>query len=237
MTTYTAGLNVEKDFQEHNRLVFVDIETTGLEEDKDFILEVGLKVTDANLNVLGEWSSLVLNEGQSWRAKLAGNTFVWEMHMKSGLIKELDDLQNKVYRPGSFEPNVVAWAAYQWLENEMGLIPGIQPMVGSSVHFDRDFLFVHMITLHSFFSYREADVSGLKEWCKRFNPDVAEDVTKRFKKEDSKHRVLPDIDNTIAELKFYVDNFLFVPGNALDASLSGCCEDQLVIPGMESIKP
>ena len=213
-----------------DKLVFCDIETTGLDERKDFILEVGLVVTDLQLNILGEWSSLVLND--DWRARLAGNQLVWDMHTKSGLIKELDQLQNSPHLPGDYDSAVVAFKAYTWLTKDMGLPENEIPCAGSSVHFDRDFLRnSRMIVLNSFFSHRNIDVSSLKELCRRYNRDLWEQISARTANITKNHRVLGDIYATMDELKIYIENFLFVPGNALEDSISG----QPVIPGLENV--
>lgn len=213
-------------------LVFADIETTGLSPEKDYILEVGLVVTDLQLKVLGQWQSLVLNEG--WRARLAGDQFVWDMHTKSGLIDDLDSIQDIPHLPGHNTPQVVAWAAYKWLTEDMGLPEGKIPCFGSSAHFDREHLRAQrMAVLDSFFSHRIVDVSGLKELCRRYNKELYESIKKQFSKDDAAHRALLDIFATINELKVYIENFLFVPGNELDTiSLI----NHPVLPGLESLR-
>lgn len=226
-------INPDKEYQENNILVFVDIETTGLERSKDKILEVGLSVTDLQMNVLGTWSSLVVPEG--WRARLAGNQYVWNMHTNSGLIKELDAMQADAHHPGNIEPPVVAWAAYKWLTEDMGLAAGILPSCGNSVHFDREMLRETMPVLDSFFNYRNIDISTVKELCRRYNRELYNSIKEQFNKDLTVHRVKEDIESSIRELKIYVDNFLFVPGNALDDYME-LNEQQLVIPGMEALK-
>lgn len=214
---------------EDDVLVFADIETTGLDPEKDFVLEVGLAVTDLQLNYLGDWSSLVLND--DWRARCAGNEFVWDMHTKSGLIRELDNLQNGPHDPNNYEPAVVAFNAYKWLTEDMGLPDGRIPCAGSSVHFDRDFFKrTRLIVLDSFFSYRNIDVSSLKELCRRYNKGLWESISQQTSKTDAVHRALPDISSTVFELKTYLDNFLFIPGNLLEDTVTF---NQPVIPGLE----
>lgn len=226
-------INPDKEYQESNVLVFVDIETTGLERSKDKILEVGFSVTDLQMNVLGTWSSLVVPEG--WRARLAGNEYVWNMHTNSGLIKELDAAQEGARHPGNMEPPVIAWMAYKWLTEDMGLLPGILPSCGNSVHFDREMLRETMITLDTFFNYRNIDISTVKELCRRYNRELYNSIKEQFNKDSTAHRVKEDIESSIRELKIYVDNFLFVPGNALDDYME-LDQQQLVIPGMEALK-
>lgn len=216
-------------------LVLVDIETTGLNDvyDDDVVCEVGLKVVDRQLRTWGEWSSLVLNE--NWRAKMARNQLVWDMHTKSGLIKELSETVDQPHFPGQYTPPVVAFQAYKWLTEEMGLPPGKMPMMGSSVQFDREFLNREMIVLEKFFTYRNIDVSTLKELCMRFNSELYVAIKEEFKKEDAKHRVLPDLEATLSEFRAYLDNFLFVPGNAISQGVGDFTEDenQPPLPGLE----
>ena len=216
-------------------LVLVDIETTGLNDvfDDDVVLEVGLKVVDLQLNVIGEWSSLVDNE--DWRAKVARNQFVFNMHTKSGLISAIDALYQGPRQPCEYAPQLVALRALQWLTIDMGLPSGKLPAMGSSVQFDRDFLHREMIVLDNFFTYRNIDVSTLKELCMRYNPDLYAAIKNDFKKEDAVHRVLPDLDATIAEFRTYRDNFLFIPGNSIAAKIGDFDEDetQQILPGLE----
>lgn len=226
-------INQDKEFQADNLLVFIDIETTGLNRLKDKILEVGISVTDLQMNVLGTWSSLVISD--EWRERLSGNQLVWDMHTKSGLIKEIDAIQDEAYQPDDLSPAVVAWKAYRWLKEEMGLIAGIQPSCGNSVHFDRDMLKEIMPVLDSFFTYRNIDISTVKELCRRYNRELFNGIKVQFKKEDVAHRVKEDIESSIRELRCYIENFLFAPGNKLEGLLESG-DNQPVLPGMESLK-
>lgn len=214
-------------------LVLVDIETTGLNDvfNDDVVCEVGLRVVDLDLNVVGQWTSLVDNEG--WRAKMARNPFVHNMHTKSGLIADLESLDGVPRHPGEYTPPVVALKAYQWLTGEMGLEENTIPAMGSSVQFDREFLHREMIVLNSFFTYRNIDVSTLKELCSRFNPELYKAIKEGFKKSDAKHRVQDDIDATLAEFRIYLDNFLFIPRYAISNGDFAEDETQPVLPGLE----
>lgn len=192
-----------------NVLVWVDIETTGLDAEKDVPLELGIKVTDTNLKVLHEKAWLVFEPG--WRERLLGaDSFVQEMHTKSNLKSELFDYSlNAEETPAQF----ISSRAVYWLVEVLELPTGEYPLCGSSVHFDRKFLQKYFPALHSFFSYRNIDVSTVKELCKRLRPKIYEKNilnNPRFDKANAKHRVLDDIDNSIEELKIYI-NHLFVP--------------------------
>lgn len=212
------------------RFVFVDLETTGLLEREDFVCEVGLKVTDEKLNVLGEWSSLVMNDG--WRARMASDQFVWSMHTKSGLIKDLDQLSGNFTAHRDNTREVVAYRARMWLTDQMGLTPKELPITGSSIQFDRDFLRYHMPFLNDFFSYRNIDISTIKELCYRLNPELARAIKAKFSKDNAQHRVLADINGSIEELRTYIDEFLFVPGEEVLALSDDAFEGQDPLPGL-----
>ena len=67
----------------------------------------------------------------------------------------------------------------------------------------------------------------------RYNPDLYAAIRSQFRKEEAAHRVLPDLDATIAEFRVYLDNFLFVPGNSIASNIGDFVEDQPVLPGLE----
>lgn len=212
----------------NDRLVLVDLETTGLTATQDYILEVGLVVTDAELNVLGSWSSLVKNplriprnelgrvrvpRSDDWLDRIKADDHVEKMHEQSGLLDEIRLLPDRDFFDGqslTYQPVDVSYRGYLWLTDTMGLEAGKYPMVGNSVHFDRRFLDEHMRVLLGFWTYRNLDVSSVKEAAKVFNPELYEAMTRdpRFDKANAKHRALPDLYASIEELKFYKEHFL-----------------------------
>lgn len=190
-----------------DKFIIVDIETTGLDPRQDMVLEVGVIVTDSDLQIEAENSWLVRENG--WRARLNENPVVREMHEKSGLVNDIIAL------PGYSDPDrpteaMVALFIWRWLNDTLGLEAGVYPMTGSSVHFDRQFLNERLIVAESFFHYRNIDVSSVRSLCSAFNPEVYAVLKSdaRFQKENSAHRALPDARTTLAELTFYRDHFL-----------------------------
>lgn len=183
-----------------DRLIWCDIETTGLDPRKELLLEVGFKITDLDLNVIDDrqvtiWTTPDYDE-HCKEDKV--DPFVWEMHKKSGLW---DVVQSEGSKPGEAR----TWI-YEWI-NGHGVSKD-EPLCGSSVQFDRLWLDMWMPEVINRFSYRNIDISTLKELCRRYNPELytkLEDDVPNHKL----HRVLPDLDDTIAEFKFYRDNFLF----------------------------
>lgn len=200
-------------------LYWVDIETTGLSAKDDHILELGIQVTNLDLSIL---------DAQSWRvwtpviaqrhitmqmeAELAdtkqaeASKFVLEMHDKSGLW-------NDAMQHGG-TPDQLIEGATKFLD-EWGIDPKSDPMCGSSVGFDREFLGEHYPEVLSRFHYRNIDISTLKELCKRVNPRMYSFLdrdTARLQVEPL-HRALPDLVNSRVEAKWYFDNFLHVAPN------------------------
>ena len=120
------------------------------------------------------------------------------MHTKSGLWEEA---VTQGIRPQAAVTGLVNWLIKYDVNNT-------EPLCGSSVQFDRNWLDYHMPEVISHFSYRNIDISTVKELCRRYNPElykkIAVDVVPL-----KDHRVMSDLDDTIAEFKFYRDNFLF----------------------------
>lgn len=189
-------------------LVWVDIETTGLDPNRDSILEVGLAITDPLGDSPDRWSdipvwSMAVSVNVE-RLKAEVDPLVLDMHTNSGLWVECSTLTLS----GQFsaaEAYVVEDAAVRWL-TEMGVIRGAVPMCGSSVHFDRAFLSNQMPDLAAHFHYRNLDTSTIKNVCRYVNPSVYDAVPEK----KNKHRALPDIRESIDEYKFYLDNLIHV---------------------------
>lgn len=191
-------------------LVWVDTETTGLDCQCDDVLELGVKVTNKDLKVLREKSWVVVPP-RGWYSKLEDKSCVMEMHENSGLLGEVlrrsEELEERNGAPmDETNTNLVSYAAWTWLVDDLGIKPGERPMVGSNVaNFDRRFAQDKLLMFNAFFHYRNIDVSTIKELCKMYRPDIYA----RLPQPDAKaHRVLGDIDWSITELRFYLDNFI-----------------------------
>lgn len=167
-----------------SKLFWVDLETTGLKPDFDQIIQVGLVVTDADLKVLDVFEEVV---GLSPTFPLS--PFVREMHTKSGLLE-------RCYASDRTAADVQQQAV-RFIERHSEPGKDVGPMCGSSVHFDRAFLFEDMPFLHAKWSYRNLDVSSIKEACKAFG--IA-DPSKDWPKE---HTAARDLSRSIRELRRY----------------------------------
>ncbi|MDH5246266.1 MAG: oligoribonuclease [Betaproteobacteria bacterium] len=177
--------------QDASRLIWIDMEMTGLKPDSDRIIEVALVVTDGDLNTVAEAPVWVVRQSD---AVLAGMD-AWNQgaHGRSGLIA-------KVKAAAQDEPAVEAEALAFLREH----VPAkASPMCGNSICQDRRFLARWMPALEDYFHYRNLDVSTLKELARRWKPDLMKGVPK-----EGKHEALADVYESIAELKYYRQEFI-----------------------------
>lgn len=178
-----------------SNLAWLDLEMTGLDPEKDVILEIAAIVTDKDLNILSDGISFVINQPE--RKLDLMNNFVKEMHTKSGLINEV--LHSNVNLETALKKNLEYFDEFCFI--------GVTPLCGNSIWQDRRFLNKYMPELDSFFNYRIIDVSSVKEIVRKWYPESP--VLKYIKKEG--HRALPDIYESIAELNHYKMNFFIKP--------------------------
>ena len=177
--------------QDGNRLIWIDMEMSGLDPDSDRILEVALVVTDPTLEVVAEAPVLVVHQGDA--VLDAMDNWNKSTHSKSGLI---DRIKASALGEADVEAAMIAFLSEH--------VPkGASPMCGNSICQDRRFLARHMPALEAWFHYRNLDVSTLKELAKRWKPGLAE----AFKKHN-RHEALADIHESIEELKYYRENFI-----------------------------
>ena len=173
---------------EHNRIVWIDCEMTGLEPDRHVLVEIAALVTDADLNVLGEGVDLVIKASETELAQM--DSFVTQMHANSGLDAEI--------RASSID---VAQAEQAVLEYIRQWVPeaGTAPLAGNSIASDRKFLHRYMPELDTYLHYRMIDVSSFKEIARRWYPQILAGAPEK----GMAHRALADIQESIRELAFY----------------------------------
>ena len=179
---------------DESRLVWLDMEMTGLHPDIDRIIEVAMVVTDSELNLLAEGPVLAIHQPDT--VLDAMDKWNQSTHGKSGLIDRV-------------RASTLTEAAAQriLLEFIRAWVPeGKSPMCGNSIHQDRRFMVKYMPRLEAYFHYRNLDVSTLKELAKRWNPAVAKSVVKR-----GSHKALDDILESIEEMRHYREHFLKLP--------------------------
>ena len=177
--------------QDASRLIWIDMEMTGLKPDGDRIIEIALVVTDGDLVTVAEAPVWVVRQTDE---VLAGMD-AWNQgtHGRSGLVA-------KVKTSLHDEPTVES-AALAFLREHVP--PKASPMCGNSICQDRRFLARWMPTLEDYFHYRNLDVSTLKELARRWKPELMKGVPK-----EGKHEALADVYESIAELKYYRENFI-----------------------------
>ncbi len=174
-----------------NNLVWIDLEMTGLNPERDHILEIASVITDSDLNVLAEGPTFAIHQSEdilnlmdSWNV---------EHHTQSGLVDRV--------QTSNISETEAEQATLHFLKE---YVPGGKsPICGNSIHQDRRFLTRYMPTLESFFHYRNLDVSTLKILAERWAPDVAAGTSKV-----SQHIALQDIHDSINELRYYRQHLL-----------------------------
>jgi oligoribonuclease len=188
--------------------IWVDFETNGLHKDGPVVpFEVGLKATDLAGQVYAETQKIILPYNwQVWVDEMS--EYVTNMHTDSALLHDMWQLDHAIEAGAAMQadPVTVDLAIHNWLTVDLGLSTGTYPMAGSTVHFDRRVMEEHMPQTHSWFHYRDIDISTVKELCRKLNPRVYEN---RPRVEQRAHRPLADLDASIREYLFYRENFFF----------------------------
>ena len=179
-----------------DRLVWLDLEMTGLDVRRHVIVEIAVLVTDAALTPLDDGIDLVVHQPDTALAEM--DDYVRNMHTRSGLILEIEA-----------STTTLADAGRQALEYVHAHVdsPETAPVCGNSIGVDRRFLDTYLPDLDGALHYRSIDVSTLKELCRRWAPAV---YKQRPGKKET-HRALADVLESISELSFYRDQFLSLP--------------------------
>jgi oligoribonuclease len=192
-------------------LVWIDCEMTGLDVEKDALVEIAVLVTDSELNVLDDDGLSVVIKPRPDSLSQMGE-FVTQMHKESGLLPLLAD---------GLE---IAEAEAKILDYVKGFAPEARsaPLAGNSIGTDRMFLNRYMPTLDAHLHYRNIDVSSIKELTRRWFPKVYFQLPKK----SGGHRALADIRESIAELRYYRQT-VFVEQPGLDSDAAKQIADQL----------
>lgn len=171
-------------------MVWIDMEMTGLDPEKEGIIEIATIITDGDLNVLAEGPNLVIHQKPLLLKKM--DDWNQKQHLRSGLIDRVK--KSKV---------TLAEAERQTLNFvKTFCLPGKAPLCGNAVHHDRRFLIKYMPKLNQFLHYRHVDVSTVKALIDRWYPK-----SKDLPRKKDAHRALADILESIEELRFYRMNY------------------------------
>ncbi|GAY09822.1 3'-to-5' oligoribonuclease [Pseudonocardia sp. N23] len=176
--------------------MWIDCEMTGLDLQRDALIEIAVLVTDGDLNVLGEGVDVVIHADES--ALAAMPDVVRDMHARSGLTEEV---RRSDVTLDEAEQAVLAYIR----EHVPDAVSA--PLAGNSIATDRGFLARDMPELDAHLHYRMVDVSSIKELCRRWFPRV-------FYAKPEKglaHRALSDIRESIRELAYYRATLFVAP--------------------------
>ena len=170
--------------------IWIDLEMTGLDPDKEKIIEIATLITDSDLNVISEGPNLiisqpkeVLDEMDDWNQNQHGSTGLIDEVMKSDITEQVAEIETL-----EFVSKYVGEKA--------------SPMCGNTVSHDRRFLSKYMPRLEAYFNYRHIDVSSFKEVAVRWMNEA-----QTYEKKGS-HRALGDIKESVEELRFYKKLFM-----------------------------
>jgi oligoribonuclease len=180
----------------NDRLVWLDLEMTGLDVGRDTIVELAVLVTDASLEPLDDGVDVVVHQPPDVLGGMSD--FVRAMHTRSGLLPAIETSTVDLADAGA-----------RALEYVKGHVPeaSTAPMCGNTIGMDRRFLARYLPDLENYLHYRSIDVSTLKELTRRWYPGV---YRKRPGKAE-RHRALDDVRESIAELRFYRETILREP--------------------------
>ncbi|MDO4641875.1 MAG: oligoribonuclease [Neisseria sp.] len=180
--------------QDKNNLCWLDMEMTGLDPEKERVIEIAMVITDKDLNVLAQsevyaihQSDSVLNAMDEW------NTAT---HTRTGLTQRVRESH---HTEAEVEQKLLDFMA-QWVPEKT------TPMCGNTIHQDRRFMVRYMPKLEAYFHYRNLDVSTLKELARRWYPTLTKGLVKR-----GSHQALDDILESIEEMRYYREHFLKLP--------------------------
>ncbi|MFA5882907.1 MAG: oligoribonuclease [Acidimicrobiia bacterium] len=176
-----------------DRLVWLDLEMTGLDVRRHVIVEIAVLVTDSALDPLDDGIDLVVHQPPEALAEM--DDFVTAMHTRSGLLPQIEASTVSLADAGA---QALAYVRQHVPE------PQSSPLCGNSIGVDRRFLDAQLPELEEYLHYRSIDVSTLKELCRRWAPAAYKG---RPGKQET-HRALLDVRDSIAELAYYRETFL-----------------------------
>jgi oligoribonuclease len=172
--------------QNPNYLIWIDLEMTGLDTDRDLIIEIATVITDAQLETVAEGPVVAIK--QPLAVIEAMDEWNTRTHTGSGLIERIHSSEYSVEQAEKLTLDFI----------KEHVPAGESPMCGNSICQDRRFMARLMPTLERYFHYRNLDVSTIKELVRRWDPETAEAMQKNMR-----HQALDDVYDSIEELKYY----------------------------------
>lgn len=173
-------------------LVWIDLEMTGLDPERNVILEIATLITDGNLGMIAEGPDIPIHHSE----EVLLNMEPWsrEQHGKSGLLQRA---RESTYDCAKAEQETLIFLAGHCKK-------GDSPLCGNTVWQDRRFLVKYMPELEGFLHYRNIDVSTIKELAQRWYPSLPAYDKKK------EHLAMNDIQESVSELRYYREK-VFVP--------------------------
>ena len=166
----------------------MDLEMTGLDANKDVIVEIATLMTDDDLNIVAEGPDLVVHQPEEALANM--DDVVTKMHTSSGLIEAIRASEVSLEQAGA--------ETLEFLRSHIDK-PRTVPLCGNSIGMDRRFLSVHLPEIEEFLHYRSIDVSTIKELARRWYPEDLPGLSKGA----SAHRAMDDIKESVSELRYW----------------------------------
>jgi oligoribonuclease len=185
----------------NDRLVWIDCEMTGLDIERDALVEIACLVTDGELNLLDEGVDLIIKPPAESLETMPD--VVREMHTSSGLLDEL---------PGGISVTEAAGLVLDYVRGHVKEARKV-PLCGNSIATDRWFIARDMPELDAYLHYRMVDVSSIKELARRWFPRAYFASPAKH----GGHRALADIRESVQELRYYRD-VVFVPQPGPDSA-------------------
>tara|TARA_R110002110_G_scaffold26911_3_gene98514 strand:- start:20361 stop:20945 length:585 start_codon:yes stop_codon:yes gene_type:complete len=179
--------------QRPDNLIWVDLEMTGLDPDRDVVIEIASIVTDSELNTLAEGPVIAIHQPDAVLAAM--DDWNTTHHTRSGLVERV---RTSTVDAAAAEDQTLAFLQ-QWV------VAGSSPICGNSICQDRRFMVRHLPRLERYFHYRNLDVSTLKILMQLWRPELEQGIVKA-----GSHQALEDIRESIAELRYYRQHFLRV---------------------------
>lgn len=173
-----------------NNLVWMDLEMTGLDPDKEVIIEIATIITDSDLNIVAEGPCLVINQDDEILELM--DEWNQRTHSASGLIQKVKQSTLSVEEAERITLDFIK----QYVPYKSS------PLCGNSVQQDRRFLDRYMKDLTDYLHYRNIDVTTIKEVIRRWYPNGA-----KLPKKSDAHMALIDVRESIKELIYYRNHY------------------------------
>ena len=195
----------------------MDLEMTGLDPARDVIVEIATLITDDDLQIVAEGPDLVVHQPDDVLATM--DAFVVDMHTRSGLLDAI--------RASTVTLEEAGAATLAFIREHVPVERTV-PLCGNSIGTDRRFLAAYLPEIENYLHYRSVDVSSVKELVRRWYPTVR---AQRPRKVGS-HRALDDIQESVAELRYYRER-VFRPPDPRPAADGAAVSEAVVAPPVD----